>query len=180
VIRRIGLLLAVLAVAGCGAYQSSAPPRSATGNAVQPRTRVTAPTSLHVSLPHAWSSRSFFGGLGSDPHGLRVLVAANVSLPPSIAECETVIPSLSREQALVRIYDYGQSPLAPRAHRVGVLKPGAVSPVQQANGRVGGFNEARVSYDGHTLLIDTSYGSTHPPAAVRAQVAALLRGVGTG
>ena len=147
---------------------------------MQPRTRAAAPTSLHVSLPHAWSSRSFFGGLGSDPHGLRVLVAANVSLPPSIAECETVIPSLSREQALVRIYDYGQSPLAPRAHRVGVLKPGAVSPVQQANGRLGGFNEARVSYDGQTLLIDTSYGSTHPPAAVRAQVAALLRGVGTG
>jgi hypothetical protein len=134
---RIGLLLAVLAVAGCGANQSSAPPRSTSAT-------------------------------------------ANVSLPPSIAECETLIPLLSRDQALVRIYDYGQRALAPRAHRVGLIKPGAVSPVQQANGRVGGFNEARVSYDGHTLLIDTSYGSTHPPAAVRAQVAALLRGVVAG
>ena len=147
---------------------------------MQPGTRSTAPTSLHFSLPRAWSSRSFFGGLGSDPRGLRVLVAANVSLPSSIGECETLIPSLSRDQALVRIYDYGQRPLAPRAHRVGVIRPGAVSAVQQANSRVGGFNEARVAYDGHTLLIDTSYGSTHPPVAVRAQVAALLRGVGTG
>ena len=70
-----------------------------------------------------------------------------------------MIPSLSREQALAVIYDYGSH--CASGAQVGVLKPGAVSPVQQRpTARVGGFNEARVV-----------------PAAVWAHVAALLRGV---
>ena len=55
------------------------------------------------------------------------------------------------------------------------------SPSSKPNGGSVISTKPGVSYDGHTLLIDTSYGSKgHPPAAVRAQVAALLRGVGTG
>jgi hypothetical protein len=132
---------------------------------------------LRLTLPAGWTSRSFSGGLGSDPHGLRVLVAANRRLPASVAECESLIPGLTSDQAMVRIYDYGQSPLAPKAPSVNVIRPGAPKPVQQPNGRVGGFNETRVRYQGHTLVIDTNYGSSHPPAEVRAQVAKLLRGV---
>jgi hypothetical protein len=132
---------------------------------------------LHLILPVGWTSRSFSGGLGSDPHGLRVLVAANRRLPASVAECESLIPGLTSDQAMVRIYDYGQSPLAPKARSVNVIRPGAPNPVQQPNGRVGGFNETRVRYEGHTLVIDTNYGSSQPTAGVRAQVTKLLRGV---
>jgi hypothetical protein len=141
-----------------------------------PHNSATAPpTSVRLVLPDGWNSRSFSGGLGSDPHGLQVLVAANVPLPASVAECEALIPRLGRNRALVRIYDYGGSPLAPRALRVSVIRLGKIRPVTQPNGRVGGFNQSRVSYDGHTLTIDTSFGSSHPSVAVRTQVATLLR-----
>ena len=72
VMRPIGLLLGVLAVAGCGAYQSSAPPRPTTGNAVQPRTRATAPTNLHLLASPCVEQSVVLRWLGSDPHRLRV------------------------------------------------------------------------------------------------------------
>lgn len=178
--RRISLLLGVLVAAGCGSAHSSAPPRSTIDATLQSGTFAAAARPLHLALPTGWRNRSFSGGLGLDPHGLHVLVAANMPLPASIDECEALIPTLSRDQALVRIYDYGDSPLAPRAQRVSMVKIGAIAPVQQADGTAAGFSETRVIYERHTLVIDASFGSPHPNRAVRAQVAELLRDVGAG
>jgi hypothetical protein len=141
---------------------------------------VSAPAhALHLTLPAAWTSRSFSSALTWNPHGVGVLIAANRPLPASATKCEALIPGLTPDQALVRIYDYGQIGPTKQFHHVKVIRPGAISPNQQPNGEIGGFNETRISYHGHILMIDTSYGTRHPTASMREQVATLLRSIST-
>ncbi len=111
----------------------------------------------------------FYGGLGADPNGLRVLVAGNVRLPATVAECEGLIHRLAPGQVVVRIYDYGNSALAPRSQGVRVIRPGPVRAVNGEQGPVKGFAESRVQFAGHTLIVDTSYGVRRPtPQVLRA------------
>jgi hypothetical protein len=60
-----------------------------------------------------------------------------------------------------------------------VIQPGAISPNQQPNGQIDGFNETRINYHGHMLMIDTNYGTPHPTTRVRDEVATLLRSIST-
>jgi hypothetical protein len=141
---------------------------------------VSAPARpLHVTLPPGWMSRSFSSGLAPNTHGVGVLIAANRRLPASVTRCEALIPGLASDQALVRIYDYGRIPPTEQFIRVTVVRPGAPSPDHQPNGRLGGFNETRIIYHGHLLMIDTNYGTPYP-TAIEEQVAELLLSISTG
>src|SRR6476646_4888665 len=167
---RLSLLIAgamATMIAGCGAGASSPsdtnrspaaashPSRLATGDAV-----------LRWPMPSGWTSRVFYGGLGADPVGLPVVVAANLRLPATIGDCESLIPNLGRYQVVVRIYDYGNSPLVPRPDAVSVIRPGPIRAVADNRGRVKGFARSRVEFAGHTLVVDISYGVRRPPAGV--------------
>jgi hypothetical protein len=113
-----------------------------------------------------WHGHVFYGGLGADPKGLAVLVAANIRLPSTVADCESLIPRLRRGQVIVRVYDYGDSPLAPRAEAVSVIRPGPIRAVSGDQRLVEGFAERRVRFAGHTLVVEIDYGVRHPPAGV--------------
>jgi hypothetical protein len=159
----IAVVMAALA-AGCGAGASSGADSTRVGSVPPPST--IADGSLQWSMPPGWHGRVFYGGLGADPKGLAVLVAANIRLPSTVADCESLIPRLRRGQVIVRVYDYGDSPLAPRAEAVSVIRPGPVRAVSGGQSLVNGFAESRVRFAGHMLVVEVNYGVRHPPADV--------------
>jgi hypothetical protein len=104
------------------------------------------------------------------------LVAANIRLPGTAAECERLIPRLRPAQVIVRIYDYGNSPLAPPAQAVSIVRPGPIRAVKGSHGVAKGFAESRIRFAGHTLIVQIGYGAGRPPADGLRAVKQFLRG----
>ena len=161
-------------VAGCGSAGGSRSPSAVAAKvpAVRP---VVADASLRLPLPPGWHGRVIYGGLGADPVGLPVLMAANFRLPQSAAECERLLPGLSPGRVVVRIYDYGSSLLAPPMRPARVIRPGSVL----AGDNVPGFAQSRTRFARHSLVVRISYGARRPPAQTLRAVRRYLAGAST-
>lgn len=131
--------------------------------------RAVGDAELRLSLPRSWHGDAAYGGLGADPFGV-----ANFRLPADTTGCEGLIPTLSRRQAIVRIYDYGSGVLAPPSPPAHVLRLNRIRPVHDWAMRSRGFSEARVNFHGHSLVVQGVFGARRPPAILLRAVRELL------
>jgi hypothetical protein len=165
-------VLASVVVGGCGRVPAASDSASSLTHLSRPS---VAADGLRWTTPRGWTSRVLYGGLGTNPVGLMVIVAANLRLPKTAAECERLIPRLRSGQVVVWIDDYAASPLAPRAAPVGIIRPAAVRAAYDPMGRTRGLAENRVRFAGHTLVVTISYGARRPPATVLRSVKLFLK-----
>ena len=165
-LKGLRVCVVVALVTGCGSAGGSQSHRSVAAAKVPvssshvelPHGSVVADASLRFVLPRGWHGRVIYGGLGADPVGLPVLTAASFRLPQSAAECEHLLPGLSRSRVVVRIYDYGSSLLAPPTRPARVIRPSSI----HAGGGIPGFAHGRTRFAGHSLIINISYGARRP------------------
>ena len=111
----------------------------------------TTPASLHISVPRGWAERTAPGG---GLAGVRVLLAANFSLPAAAAACGGQLPRLTRGDAVVRIYDYGPGASAGSARAVSAVHIGHIRTRHQARRNPPTASYARMRYRGHLLVVD--------------------------
>jgi hypothetical protein len=136
--------------------------------------RSLAGAGLRLSLPRSWHADVAFGGLGADPFGVSEIILANLRLPADATGCEGLIPALSRRQVIVRIYDYGSGPLAPRSPPAHVIRLTRIRRVHDRAMRSRGYSEARVHFHGDSLIVQGVFGARRPPAIVLRTVRLLL------
>ena len=134
------------------------------------------PPALAAAAPVQWQRQVTSGGLGADPAGLPVVVAATFRLPPAPDGCGGILlPPRSRD-IVVRIEDFGGSPLAPAVRR-GPLRLGAVRPEREPGGHVVGVATSAARRHGHVVRAVVTFGAPRPGHAARAAAARLLAGV---
>ena len=129
---------------------------------------------LRLSLPPSWHADVAYGGLGADPFGVSEIIVANLRLPANANRCEGLIPTLSRRQVIVRIYDYGSGPLAPSSPPAHAIRLNRIRSVHDWAMRIRGVSEARMHFHGDALVVQGVFGARRPPAIVLRAVRRLL------
>jgi hypothetical protein len=126
---------------------------------------------VHLSLPPGWHAVVVHGGYGSSPFGVAELVVANFPVPRTARACESWSPRISRDQALLRVYDYGATAL-PGAKPARRLRLGVIQPTLDPAAR--GVSMARMRFHGDTVIVEAAFGARTPPAALLHRVDRLL------
>jgi hypothetical protein len=137
--------------------------------------RVISDAGLRLPLPHRWHGVVVYGGIGSNPSAVGELVVANFRLPRTAAECEGLMPKLSRHEVLLRIYDYGRGTFA-GAWRAGPLHLGRLRPVHDWAMRSRAIAVARIRFHSRFLVVQGVFGARSPAAMILRRVGWLLDG----
>jgi hypothetical protein len=131
---------------------------------------------VRIGLPHGWDGVVVHGGVGASASGVSEFVIANFRLPSNASACEALIPRLGRHQVMVRVFDYGPTPI--RAVRSGErLRLGALRPVHDWAMRSRAMAVSRASFHGRRLAVQSVFGANHPAASVTRRVRLLLGAV---